>query len=111
TIEEEHCDDESLFLHLNLYCDSELVACCRLSIQKDIAHIGRVAVRREYRKRGFGSIMMKHAHDYARMKGCTSVEISAQISAFDFYKKLGYVQFGDKYLDARILHIDMSLDL
>ena len=39
------------------------------------------------------------------------VEISAQISAINFYKKLGYFEEGDKYIEAGIEHIKMKKKL
>ena len=111
TLQEEHCDDESTFVHFGLYCDDTLVACCRMKHSGNVATIGRVAVSKEYRNRGFGLAVMDEAHKYAFESGCVSAEISSQLHAVEFYKKMGYEEYGDQYLDARILHVSMKKQL
>ncbi|QRV02782.1 GNAT family N-acetyltransferase [Arcanobacterium phocisimile] len=79
-------------------------------------HIGRIAVRREARKMGIGARVMAELHEIAReiFAGDEGVEIflSAQLTAIDFYRRLGYQPVSDEiYLDAGIEHQDMSVKL
>ena len=67
-------------------------------------HIGRVAVLREQRGRGYGTAIMEALHELARDRGYDSVTLAAQLHAIGFYERLGYVARGDVFLDAGIEH-------
>ena len=75
----------------------------------DLAHIGRVAVLIDYRRRGVGAALMRALHDDARRRGLTGIAISAQAHAEAFYAGLGYVADGPLYLEAGIAHRAMEL--
>ncbi|WP_458527117.1 GNAT family N-acetyltransferase [Onishia taeanensis] len=74
-------------------------------------HIGRVAVLAEARGLGIGVALMQAAIDAARAKGHTRVELAAQLQALAFYEHLGFVAFGDAFMDAGIPHRNMRLEL
>lgn len=79
-------------------------------------HIGRVAVRKPVRGTGVGRFLMAKLHELAFDEyaddGELVVALSAQESALNFYRTLGYeVKDGRRYLDAGILHQDMFLRL
>ncbi len=79
-------------------------------------HIGRVAVRKCARGQGVGKFLMAKLHELALDEyadgGDLVVELSAQESALNFYRTLGYeVKDGRRYLDAGIVHQDMFLRL
>lgn len=75
------------------------------------AHIGRVAVLAQARGLGIGAALMRAAIEAARRDGHASVELAAQTHALAFYERLGFVAFGDEFLDAGISHRNMRLDL
>ena len=58
-----------------------------------------------------GTELMKRMHNKLINDEVRIVEISAQISAINFYKKLGYIEEGDKYIEAGIEHIKMKKKL
>ena len=81
------------------------------------AHIGRLAVRKDWRGTGLGALMMAHlegvaAAQYGAADGAdlvVRVELSAQEYAMGFYRRLGYEAVtGERYLDAGIWHQDMA---
>ncbi len=74
-------------------------------------HIGRVAVREKARGRQVGAALMRALEDIAAQDtdGPAEIELSAQIQASGFYRRLGYTQSSEhEYLDAGIWHIDMK---
>ena len=75
------------------------LACARLLPD---GHIGRVAVRRGLRGSGAGDTVMRALLAEARRTGHTVVELSAQRAVLGFYRKLGFVAFGEPYLEAGI---------
>ncbi len=71
--------------------------------------IGRMAVLREWRRQGIGSLLLKHLINEARARELTQVMLSAQVSAIPFYERLGFAASGDTYEDAGIPHREMKL--
>jgi len=71
-------------------------------------HIGRIAVLKTYRGRGFGLLMMEVLEKKAMEKGLKSVELDAQVQALPFYEKAGYTSFGNVFMDAGIRHKKMK---
>ena len=92
--------------HVIAFYDEEPVGTGR--IQAD-GHIGRVAVLKEYRGKGVGNSIMKVLIQSARDSGQGSVWLSSQVNAKDFYKKLGFQEYGEIYEEAGIDHIKMDL--
>lgn len=74
-------------------------------------HIGRVAVLAEARGLGIGVALMQASIVAARSHGHAHVELSAQTHALPFYERLGFVAFGDEFIDAGIPHRNMRLTL
>jgi predicted GNAT family N-acyltransferase len=73
------------------------------------AHIGRVAVLPEFRRRGLGHQLMLALQDKARELGYPGVTLAAQLHAIPFYEGLGYRARGPVFLDAGIEHRWMDL--
>lgn len=71
--------------------------------------IGRMAVLREHRGKGVGSLILKALVAEAQRRGDAKVGLSAQIHACQFYEAHGFVTEGQPYVDAGIDHIAMRL--
>lgn len=74
-------------------------------------HIGRVAVLQNARGLGIGAALMQAAIEAARRLGHAQAELAAQTHALAFYESLGFIAFGDVFLDAGIPHRNMRLSL
>ena len=70
-------------------------------------HIGRMAVRREWRGRGVGSAILVRLVAAARARGDAAVVLAAQTHAIGFYRRHGFVPEGGVYMDAGIPHQNM----
>ncbi len=70
-------------------------------------YIGRVAVLRESRGKGVGRLIMEKLIARARERGAKSVFVHSQMSAMDFYRKLGFAEQGQEFMDAGIPHKEM----
>lgn len=64
----------------------------------------RVAVLREYRRCGAGAALMFALEGEAARARCATVVLGSQLHALKFYEKLGYVAYGEVFLDAGIEH-------
>jgi predicted GNAT family N-acyltransferase len=76
---------------------------------EDTAKIGRVAVLPAWRHQGLGRHLMEAAETFIREQtNASSIKLGSQISALPFYEKLGYVPFGDPFVEAGIDHVMMQ---
>ena len=98
-------------VHIGYFHDDNLIGVARLiDIDKDVIHIGRVAIDKEYRGKGIGRKLIVGCETTAKniLKREVTVELSAQIQAEKFYESLGYNRVNDTiYLDPGIEHVDM----
>lgn len=105
-------EQDNAALHLVLYDDEEAVAVCRMFPDgPDCWHIGRVAVKKSRRGQHLGEAVMAEAEAAAALRGAKRLALSAQVQASGFYKKLGYVQVGEEYLDEQCPHVNMEKQL
>ena len=74
-------------------------------------HIGRMAVVKEWRRRGVGAEILEALVAEARKRGHAEVLVSAQLQAAEFYRELGFVAEGKVYPEAGILHQNMRKKL
>ena len=97
-------------IHFLVFKDEEAIGCARAIVIKSQMQLGRMAVLKEYRGQGVGSTLIENAIVTAKLKQLSGIHISAQCNAINFYVKFGFEVMGDTYLDAEILHRDMTLE-
>ena len=73
--------------------------------------IGRMAVVKEWRRRGIGVEILQALTDEARKRGHAEVIVSAQLQAAEFYREQGFTAEGKVYEEAGILHQKMRKKL
>lgn len=84
----------------------------RVVADNNTAVIGRVGIMKEFRKNGFGVILMRNIIDYCKRHGFKKMTLSAQEHALDFYKKLNFEVISDRYISpSNIPHLKMQLDV
>jgi predicted GNAT family N-acyltransferase len=83
----------------------------RLLVEGERAKIGRVAVEREWRRRGVASRMLALALTGAREHGCTQVRLAAQLAATELYSRAGFTVESEEFEEAGIPHVWMGLTL
>ena len=72
------------------------------------AQIGRMAVEREYRRRGVGGLILRWLEDQAIEQGVEKVLVHAQTYVWSFYDLRGYVVDGEPFDEVGIEHIRMT---
>ena len=95
--------------HYLVKIDNKYVATCRVYVKDKIATIGRVAVLKEYRKKGYAKYLLNNVINIVKEDDIDKIEIGAQVQAVGFYEKLGFKINGNIYLDANIEHYPMEL--
>ncbi len=97
-------------IHFLAFKDERAIGCARALVIEYCMQLGRIAVLKEYRGEGIGSALIEKAMTTAKLNQLSAIYISAQCHAIDFYKKFGFEVTSDIYLDAEILHRDMTLN-
>jgi predicted GNAT family N-acyltransferase len=87
----------------------ECIACGRVIIEDDRARIGRVAVKKDYRKKGYGKKICLKLIEIAQKYNVKDIGLDAQLPVTGFYKKLGFKEYGNVFLEANMEHIAMKL--
>ncbi len=104
----DHIDD--IAWHVTLYENDVCIGVGRifaLDIQPDEFHIGRLAIKKAYRKKGYGRIIMNELEKIAMANMAKKIALSAQVHALDFYRSCNYQCEGDVYLDQHEPHQKM----
>ena len=73
----------------------------------DVVKFERIAVGIAHRGQDIGRAIMDRAVADAIAGGATSGKLNAQVSAGGFYEKLGFIGYGDMFIEAGIEHIAM----
>lgn len=117
-VEEQNCsyeievDGEDLSaVHILGEVEGEPVAAGRLRFLGEYVKFERLAVRKAFRGKGFGDRLLAFMMDVAKSKGFKKYKMHAQVHALDFYKKHGFVEKGEMFLEADIEHKLMIFDV
>ena len=93
--------------HIVLFLNNVPIGTGRFFIENDEHRVGRVAILKNYRNKGYGSIILKELENKIRTLGGNKIVLSSQKQAIGFYKKLDYIETGDFYLEEHCPHIKM----
>ena len=108
---EEFDDYDKTCDHLVMYDEkNNPIATARVILNyqgKKVSKVGRIVVTKELRKNGLGRLLLKEVEKFSKKNGMLCTQLGAQMQAFDFYKKLGYNEYGVQYLEESTPHIDM----
>ena len=89
---------DDVALHIVLFDEYDVpVATCRVfwNAGMNAYTLGRLAVIKKCRGKNIGSATVKEAERYVQKMGGKDIVLHAQCSVTDFYRKLGFVEFGD----------------
>ncbi len=95
---------DAIALHCVAYHDTQPIATGRLLPD---AHIGRMAVLPEYRRRGVAGSVLEALMQIGFRRGESRFELSAQTAVQDLYSKSGFKVTSDPYLEVGIEHVEM----
>jgi predicted GNAT family N-acyltransferase len=98
-------------LHLVAVQDGELVGTCRLLFVGPTVQFSRLAVRRDARRRGIASALLRLADQETLGGGARRLVLHAQTYARALYDAAGYQPMGRVFMEAGIEHIAMEKHL
>ena len=99
-------DDRYSFQAMALVADG-LIGAGRLTPATNLRpqpHIAWVATLPDYRGEGVGALLMRSLISVAEERGMLTVTLSAQTHALDFYRRLGFAPFGNRFVVRAIEH-------
>ena len=73
--------------------------------------IGRMAVVKEWRGKRVGAALLAAMLDRARERSMPRALLHAQTQAAGFYRRFGFSERGEEFLEAGIPHVEMTLEL
>ncbi len=99
-------------LHALAYQASKCIGTGRLvKSTPSEGHIGRMAVLKAHRGKGFGKLLLLALIGQAGQQGLTQLTLHAQLTAISFYEPFGFEAVGEPYDEAGIPHRDMILHI
>jgi len=108
-VELEHDANDSVCLHvLAALTDGTPIGTGRLLPD---GHIGRMAVRREWRGEGVGGAILGLLIEEARERGHVKVALKARVTALSFNQSFGFDEVGERFMEAGLAHQAMALKL
>ena len=96
-------------LHLMVYADGEPAATGRFWFDGSVFKIGRLAVKKECRGQKLGDLALRVLIYKAFSTGAEELHISAQTYIMPFYRKFGFREYGEEYMEAGIPHWAMKV--
>ena len=100
-------DEKSEHLVLYDHKDAPLATARINELEKPWYQIERVAVSKNARKLGLGKILIQEMEERILENGGEAITLNSESEAIGFYKKNGYEEIGDQYLDYHIMHQKM----
>ena len=102
-------------LHLVGEENNKIIAYTRIFRKGDFfknSSIGRVMVKKEYRNKDYGRIIMRRSIEKLKEDPKEEkIELSAQKYLLKFYSELGFEKKGEEYLEDNIPHVKMILKI
>jgi predicted GNAT family N-acyltransferase len=108
--EEEYDEYDKTATHFGVFEGDKIIGCGRVIINYDgTAKIGRIAVDKNYRRKGYGYLLCTHLVQIAKDKGAKKIVLHGQLPAVPLYRKVGFIEIGEPFWEAGILHLKMEL--
>ena len=95
--------------HVVYYLNNIPVAACRFFKDEvpNSFHLGRFAVKKEYRNKHIGKEMLNLVVEEIKKLGGIKIVLSSQLDAVGFYQKCGFEIISDIYYEQHCPHKDM----
>lgn len=97
-------------LHILGEIDGEPMAAGRLRFLNGWAKLERIAVRKEFRNRGYGHDIVEFMLTLARERGYHKFKMHAQAHLRNYYARHGFNTLGEKFKEADIDHYVMVME-
>lgn len=101
--------DDQRATHFLAIKAGKAVGTARVVMRHGDAKIGRMAVLKNYRRKGVGAALLKRAIAAARRLAARKIYLHAQVAVTGFYERMGFGAVGRVFDEAGIAHRMMIL--
>lgn len=102
-------DDDPRARHVFCMAGQRLVAYARYFTTGDHVTFGRVVIAKDYRGQGLGTPLMDHIlAGIKRHFPGKEIIIHAQVQVEGYYRKFGFISYGDQFIEADRKHVHMK---
>ena len=113
---EELINDKFEEIGIHVVCVNEkqqVVGTGRIHMAESTGVISQMAIKKENQRSGIGRKILNELMLKCKTIGVDKIELSARETALDFYSKVGFETFGNKYASAKtkIIHQKMSINI
>lgn len=101
--------DDDRQIHIGAFLENNVIGCIIIAPleSKAVAKLRQMAVSSSMQGNGVGRKLMIAAESFLKEEGYSIIELSARITAEEFYKKLGYKTVGNIFYEHNMQHIKM----
>lgn len=100
---------DTLSHHVVVYEEQKAVGTGRIIFKDNQWLIGRIAVLKEYRGKHYGDLIVRKLVDFGFRNGYPKIVVHSQLQVLNFYKGIGFNEYGDVFLEADIEHKSMYI--
>jgi predicted GNAT family N-acyltransferase len=111
SVEIDRLDEQAMHIVAIAPGEPGAIGTLRLLLLDDEVKLGRVAVAREWRRRGIATRMIDLALAQARERGARRARLASQLGATALYEHAGFAVESEPFKDAGIDHVWMGLAL
>jgi predicted GNAT family N-acyltransferase len=104
-------DEQALHLVALSAEHGPVIGTLRLLFRGEQVKVGRVAVERQWRRRGIAARMLEIALAEARARGANEARLAAQLEATALYEQAGFSVQSEPFDEAGIAHVWMGRSL
>ncbi len=107
---EEYDEIDQIATHFVLFENEMPVGTCRVfpGEEEGFLFFGRLAIKKIFRGKGFGRILLERAIAYGKEKNYQGIYLHSQWQAKGFYEKAGFLPYGEKDEEEGCPHIWMK---
>ncbi|MGL4226120.1 MAG: GNAT family N-acetyltransferase [Rickettsia sp.] len=97
--------------HYILFAQNRIIGIGRIIYEKHIAYLGRIAILKEYRGQGYGTIVTNLLIDITRVQdNITIISLFADNKKISFYKKFGFIETQNKMTFNNTIYVNMIMN-
>jgi predicted GNAT family N-acyltransferase len=111
SVEIELDDDDDRAIHFVAEAGGEIVGAARLVVNGRTGKIGRMAVRKKWRRSGIGADLISFIKLFAKRRRLSQLYLHAQETAIPFYERTGFLGVGRRFKEAGIPHRKMIYEI
>ena len=104
---------DDIAYHIVLFEEENVIGTCRVfkGEENDVFILGRLAVEKNSRGKGYGGMIVKRAVEYVKEIKGKALILHSQLAAKDFYKKQGFREFSEVDFEENCPHIWMKYEI